>query len=214
MMKRFTPIFGVFLLLVHLATSGAALAAPQAAAGAQAPQTKAGAPSPAPAGVTPPPGYVIGPEDVLGVLFWREPDMSVEVTVRPDGMITLPLINDFRAAGLSPEELRSQLTVAGAKYIADPIVTVNVKTINSRKVFIAGQVAKPGEYPLTAPTTVVQLIVVAGGLLEFAKSDKIQIIRTERGQQVPRSFNYKDVLKGKNLAQNITLQPGDTILVP
>jgi polysaccharide export outer membrane protein len=81
-------------------------------------------------------------------------------------------------------------------------------------VFIAGQVSKPGPYPLTAPTTVVQLIVVAGGLLEFAKGDKIQIIRTERGQQVARVFNYKDVLKGKNLAQNITLQPGDTILVP
>jgi polysaccharide export outer membrane protein len=129
-------------------------------------------------------------------------------------MITLPLINEVRVVGLTPEELRGQLTVAGAKYIADPIVTVNVKTINSRKVFIAGQVSKPGEYPLTAPTTVVQLIVVAGGLLEFAKSDKILILRTERGQQVPRTFNYKDVLKGKNLAQNITLQPGDTILVP
>jgi polysaccharide biosynthesis/export protein len=121
------------------------------------------------------------------VMFWRDQEMSGDVTVRPDGMITLPLLRDIRAAGLTPDVLRSQIQQAAGKYIADPNVTVVVRQINSRKVFITGQVARPGPYPMPTPMTVMQLIAVAGGLLEFA---------------------------GKNLDQNITLRPGDTVVVP
>jgi len=162
-----------------------------------------------------PPGYVIGSADVLTVVFWREKDMSSEAAVvRPDGMISLPLLNDVKAAGLTPEQLREQLTSAAAKYIEGPTVTVVVKEINSRKVFITGQVNKQGPYPLGGPTTVLQLISIAGGVLEYADAKNIQILRNENGKPVTYRFNYKDVSKGKNLDQNILLKPGDTIIVP
>ncbi len=178
--------------------------------GSQAP---AGAPA-VPAGVQPPPGFVLGTDDVLTIVFWRDKDMSAEVVVRPDGRITLPLVNDVQAAGLTPEQLRERVTAEAAKYIEDPSVTVVVKQINSLRVYITGQVAKPGVYPLTAPTTVLQLISLAGGLHEFAKSKDIVITRTEGGTQQLLRFNYRDVLKGKNLKQNVELKPGDTVLVP
>jgi polysaccharide export outer membrane protein len=161
-----------------------------------------------------PTGYVIGPDDVLAIVFWRDKDMSAEVTVRPDGKITLPLINEVQAAGLTPEQLRDTLQQAATKFLEDPTVSVVVKTINSRKVFITGQVAKPGAYSLSAPTTVMQLIAMAGGLLEFADSKNITIIRNENGKPTAYRFNYKDVLKHKNLKQNIELKPGDTVVVP
>jgi polysaccharide export outer membrane protein len=151
---------------------------------------------------------------VLAVLFWRDKEMSGDYTVRPDGQITLPLLSDIRAAGLTPEQLRDELTKAAAKYLEDPNVTVGVKVINSRKVFITGMVGKVGAYPLTAPTTVLQLIVMAGGLQEFAKSKEIVILRKENGKQTIFKFNYNDVKKGKNLTQNIELKPGDTVIVP
>ena len=164
--------------------------------------------------VPPPPGYVIGPDDVLQVLYWREKDMSAEVMVRPDGMISLPLLNDVKAAGLTPEQLRDAVNEAAKKFFEDPNVTIVIKTINSRKVFITGSVAKPGPYPLSAPTTVLQLISMAGGLTEFAKQKDIAVMRTENGKPVRFPFNYKDVAKGKNLKQNIELKPGDTVIVP
>jgi polysaccharide export outer membrane protein len=167
-----------------------------------------------PGAVVPPAGYVIGPEDVLAIAFWREKDLSVEAAVRPDGMITVPLLNDLHAAGLTPDQLREQIETAAAKFVADPSVTVVVKAINSRKVFITGMVGKPGPYPLTAPTTVMQLIALAGGVQEYADSKKILIMRTENGVQVAKRFNYNDVAKGKNLSQNITLLPGDTVVIP
>lgn len=166
------------------------------------------------AGVTPPADYVIGPEDVLAVVFWRDKDMTTEVTVRPDGRITLPLINEMQASGLTPEQLRVQVQKVAAKFVEDPTVSIVVKTINSRKVFITGMVAKPGPYPLTGPTTVVQLIAMAGGLHEYADSKNISIMRTENGRQESLRFNYNDVRKRKNLQQNIDLRPGDTIIVP
>jgi polysaccharide export outer membrane protein len=140
--------------------------------------------------------------------------MSGDYVVRPDGQITLPLLNDVRAAGLTPEQLREALTKAAAKLIEDPSVTVGIKAINSRKVHITGQVAKPGEYPLTASTTIVQLIAKAGGLHEFADSKKIIVVRNDAGKQVFFKFNYKDFVNGKNLKQNIELKPGDTVVVP
>ena len=158
--------------------------------------------------------YTIGPDDILTVVFWKEKDMSSDVAVRPDGRISLPLLNDVEAAGLTPEQLRVKLAAAADKFLEEPTVTVVVKQINSRKVFITGQVPKPGPYPLTGPTNVVQLIAMAGGVLEYADAENIVIMRTVNGKPISYEFNYKDIAKRKNLAQNIELKPGDTIIVP
>jgi len=154
--------------------------------------------------------YVIGPEDVLGILFWREADMSGDVTVRPDGRISLQLLGELQAAGMRPDALREEILKSAAKYLADANVTVVVRTINSRKVFITGEVRMPGPFALTAPRTVLQLISMAQGLTEFAKSEEISVLRGSKAFK----FNYKDVSKGKKLEQNILLQPGDTVVVP
>lgn len=203
-------------LVLAVSASGPAFAQGTPAAPSVTAPTRAavtGAPV-VPGAVVPPAGYVIGAEDVLAIVFWREKDLSIESAVRPDGMITLPLLNDLHAAGLTPDQLRERIQAAATKYVEDPSVTVVVRTINSRKVFITGQVAKPGQYPLTAPTTVMQLIAMAGGLHEFANTKKILIMRTEGGQQIAKPFSYQDVLNRKNLKQNIELQPGDTVIVP
>ena len=167
-----------------------------------------------PEAIPTPPDYVIGPDDTLVVVFWREKEMSSDVVVRPDGKISLPLLNDVHAAGLTPEQLRLHLTEAAAKFIEEPTVTVVVKQINSRKVFLTGNVAKPGVYALSAPTTVLQLLATAGGVSEFAKSKDIRIMRTENGRAVSYKFNYREVIGGKNLKQDIHLKPGDTVIVP
>jgi polysaccharide biosynthesis/export protein len=161
-----------------------------------------------------PSDYVIGAEDVLGVLFWREPDMNGDVTVRPDGMITLPLLGDIRVVGLKPEALKVELQKVAGKFLSDPNATVVVRQINSRKVFITGEVRTPGAYPLTGPRNILQLISLAGGLNEYAKGDKIRVMRTEGASTRTFQFNYKDVSQGKKLEQNIQLQPGDTVVVP
>ena len=179
-----------------------------------APSAAAGAPAPAVAGVNTPPGFVIGPDDILTIVYWREKDLSADVVVRPDGMISLPLLNDVRAEGLTPEQLRVALTTAASKFVEEPTVTVVVKNINSRKVFVTGQVGKPGPYPLGGPTTVVQILSTAGGLAEYAKKSKIMVLRTEGGKSVALPFNYEEVMQGKRLQQNIELRPGDTVLVP
>jgi polysaccharide export outer membrane protein len=158
--------------------------------------------------------FVIGAEDVLGIVFWREPDFSGDVAVRPDGRITLPLIGDLLAAGVTPAALRDQIQALATKYLMDPNVTVVVKQINSRKVFITGQVARPGSYPLTGPRTVMQLISLAGGVTAFAESENISILRQEEGRTRSFNFNYKDVAQGKKVQQNIQLLPGDTVVVP
>jgi polysaccharide export outer membrane protein len=181
--------------------------APQAA-------TEPVASSPRTTGVTPPAGYVIGPEDVLSVVFWREPDVSGEVVVRPDGMISLPLLQDVHAVGLTPEQLAARLVEEAKRYLEAPVVTVTIKQVNSRKVFITGEVQKPGTYALGAPTTVLQLIAMAGGLLEFADSENITIVRVVNGRPTGLRFNYKVVSQRKAMDQNIFLEPGDTLIVP
>jgi len=182
------------------------------------PQTSAPA-SPTPAGVAVPaaeipPDYIIGADDVLGIIYWKDKDMTSDARVRPDGRIALPLLNDVQAAGLTPELLRKKLTEESQKYMEDPSITVVVREINSRKAFITGEVNKPGPYPLLTPTSVMQLIAMAGGLKEYANSKGIIIMRTEKGRQISLKFNYKDVIAGKNLKQNIELSPGDTVVVP
>jgi polysaccharide biosynthesis/export protein len=164
--------------------------------------------------VAPPPDYVIGPDDQLSIIFWRDKDLSADVVVRPDGKISLPLLNDVQAGGLTPEQLRQTVTAQAKKYIEDPTANVIVKQINSRKVFITGEVEKPGTYTLSGPMTVLQLIATAGGLKEYAKKDKIVVLRNEGGNQVRLNFNYKDVVSQKNPSQNIDLRPGDTVVVP
>jgi polysaccharide export outer membrane protein len=197
------------------ATAGAqGPTAPAPAPAAAAPAAVPATPPNLPASAALPDGYVIGPDDVLTVVFWRDKEMSAEVVVRPDGRISLPLINDVEAAGLSPDQLRVQLEQAASKYIAEPNAAVVVKMINSRKVYITGNVLKPGTYPLNGDMTVLQLIAVAGGLQEYADSKKIVVMRKEEGKDRHFPFNYKDVIKQKNLQQNISLKPGDTVVVP
>ena len=159
-------------------------------------------------------GFTIGPEDVLGVVVWREADVSGDVTVRPDGMITLPLIRDVKAEGLTPQQLADRIQTALREFINDASVTVVVRQMNSRRVFITGEVAKPGAYPLVSSMTVMQLIAVAGGLNEFAEGKSISVMRTEGGQTKTFPFDYKNVANGKKPAQNIVLKPGDTVVVP
>jgi polysaccharide export outer membrane protein len=178
------------------------------------PPAAAAAAAPRPTDPLLPPGYVIGTDDVLSIVYWKDKDMSSEAQVRPDGRIALPLINEVQAAGLTPEQLREKLTEESKKYMEDANITVVVRQINSRKAFITGEVNKPGPYPLTSATTVLQLIAMAGGLREYADSKKIVIMRTNNGNPISLQFNYKDVIAGKNLKQNIELKPGDTVVVP
>jgi polysaccharide export outer membrane protein len=211
-------IVSVTALTVAASTSLAVLA--QAPAPAMAANAAASAPATAAAAVVPvrpatPTGYVIGVDDVLSILFWRDKDLSApEITVRPDGKVTLPLLNDVQAAGLTPEQLRDTVLDAARKYIEDPNPTVIVKEIKSRKVFITGQVEKPGPYPLNGTVTVLQLIATAGGLRDFADGKNISVIRVREGKQSVFEFNYQDLLKKRYLSQNIELAPGDTVVVP
>lgn len=161
-----------------------------------------------------PPDYVIGPDDVLSVVFWEQQNHGGDVIVRPDGKITLPLINDVQAAGLTPDQLRQAIVTASTRFLRDPSVTVIVKQTNSRRVYVTGRVHRPGTYVITTPVTVLQMLALAGGVAEFAKKDRIVVMRTEAGQTVSHKFNYKDVIKGEKLEQNILLKPGDTVIVP
>jgi len=161
-----------------------------------------------------PPGYVIGTDDLLSIVYWKDKEMSADAKVRPDGRIALPLINEVQVAGLTPEQLQKRLTEESKKYMEDASITVVVREINSRRVFITGEVNKPGPYPLTSPTTVLQLISLAGGLREYADAKKIVIMRNENGRQISLPFNYKEVASGKKLQQNVELKPGDTVVVP
>lgn len=208
------------LLLSTLASAAPALAQTQPPAVPRTdpaqPATRPAQPTPGPTvastGIATPTDYVIGPDDVLGVVFWRDADMTGDVTVRPDGLITLPLLKDIKAAGLTPAQLAEQVQKAATQYIEDPNVTVVVRQINSRNVFIMGQVARPGSYAVSGQMTVLQLIAIAGGLTEFADG-KAMIMRAEAGKQKPYEFNYNDVSRGKKLEQNIVLKPGDTVTV-
>jgi polysaccharide export outer membrane protein len=199
-------------LVVGLASVASAQQPPATTPAATTPSGAAAAANTAATAV--PADYVIGPEDVLSVVYWRDKDMTGDVSVRPDGKISLPLLNDVQAAGLTPAQLRDRLVEASKQYFEDPSVTVVVKQMNSHKVFITGEVSKPGPYPLVGPTTVLQLISIAGGLREYAESKNIIIVRTENGRPVTYPFNYKDVVSRKNLRQNIELKSGDTVIVP
>jgi polysaccharide export outer membrane protein len=154
--------------------------------------------------------YVIGAQDILMIKVWREQDFTGPYTVRPDGKITIPLVGDVQASGLTPERLGEQLKQALSDYINSPDVSVSLQAVNSKKFFITGEVLRAGEYPLAIPTKVFDALSNAGGFRDFANKKKIIIIRgAERIK-----FNYQDILKGKNLEQNIFLENGDTVVVP
>jgi len=160
------------------------------------------------------PNYVIGPQDLIDISVWKEPDLSRSVPVRPDGKISLPLLNDIQAAGLTPTQLGAQITINLAKYVTNPQVTVIVSQINSQRIYILGEVARAGGYTLLPDMNVLQALSNAGGLTAFANSKKIYILRRDSGKQQKIPFNYKDVVSGKDPGQNIALEAGDTIVVP
>lgn len=160
------------------------------------------------------PSYVIGPEDVLDVNVWKEPEMTRIVPVRPDGKITLPLINDVQAAGSTPQQLAATVTEKLRKFMTEPQVTVIVTQINSQRIFVIGEVLRAGAFPLVPGTTVLQALANAGGFTTFANVKKIHVMRLVNGKQTELPFNYREVLKGDNSEQNIKLQPGDTVVVP
>jgi len=157
--------------------------------------------------------YIIGASDVLGINVWRETDLSGPVQVRPDGRISLPLLNDVQAAGLTSEQLAADLTSKLKKFLEEPRVTVSVIQINSKKIFIVGEVNRAGSMTLTPGLTVLQALGQAGGFSEFANTKKIYVMRSENGQTVKYPVNYKNLLKGRS-DQDLTLMAGDTIVVP
>jgi polysaccharide export outer membrane protein len=158
-------------------------------------------------------GYVIGPEDVLHIAVWREADLTATLPVRPDGKISLPLLNDVQASGLTPQQLAASVTEKLKKYIADPRVTVVVTQINSKRVFMVGEVLHPGPMSMIANMTVLQALSSAG-LNQFANTKRIYVLRTENGKQQKLPVNYRKLVKGEQIEQNYLLQPGDEIVVP
>jgi polysaccharide biosynthesis/export protein len=176
------------------------------------PATPAPASSTNTGGPIDPERYVIGADDQLQITVWKEPTLSGTIPVRPDGMISLVLVGDLRAAGLTPMALSADISQRLKKYIQDPVVTVVVLGVNSQRIFTVGEVAKVGPIMMTPGMTTLQAIVTAGGLSQFANSKRIYILRTVAGKQEKIPFNYKQALKGEN--QGVALLPGDTIVVP
>ncbi|MCL4522852.1 MAG: polysaccharide export protein [Acidobacteria bacterium] len=168
----------------------------------------------APKAATEDPAYEIGAEDQLNISVWNEPNVSRTVPVRPDGKISLPLINDVQAAGLTPMQLAMSVTEKLKKFIADPQVTVIVTAINSRRYYIVGEMTRAGAFPLMPNMTVLQALSSAGGFTQFANLKAIYVLRIVEGKSVKFPFNYKEVIKGNHTEQNIFLKPGDTIVVP
>jgi polysaccharide biosynthesis/export protein len=159
--------------------------------------------------------YIIGADDVLSINVWKEQEVSKTVPVRSDGKISLPLAGEVQASGETPLQLEKILAGKLQSFISEPEVTVIVTQINSQKFNILGQVAKAGTFPLTSSLTVLDAIALAGGFRDFAKQKSIYILRKDpNGGELRLPFNYKDVIKGKNMEQNIRVQPGDTIVVP
>jgi polysaccharide export outer membrane protein len=158
--------------------------------------------------------YVIGAEDTLSIVVWKEPELSTMVPVRSDGKISLPLLDDIQAAGLTPTQLAGVIRDRAAKFLTNPRVTVIVTAMNSKKVFLVGQVVRPGAIPLLSEMTVLQALSTCGGTAQFANTKKIYILRNEGGKQKKLEFNMEAVLHGKNAEQNRVLRPGDTIVVP
>lgn len=213
-----TIFFVIAILLAHAGimqaakqdrTAGTKPSASTAARNASAPDTDS---KPIPA--TTDPAYVIGPEDMLDINVWKEPDVSRVVPVRPDGRISLPLINDVQASGLTPTQLAASVTEKLRKFLNEPQVTIIVTGINSQRIFVVGEVMRAGAFQLIPGMTVLQGLSSAGGFTMFADRKKIHVMRLRDGKRIQLPFNYPEVLKGENPDQNFKLEPGDTIIVP
>ena len=169
----------------------------------------------APAGRAHDDSYSIGADDVLAINVWKEPELTRAVPVRSDGKISLPLIGELQAAGATPKQLEEDIAKKLTSYVSEPEVTVIVQEIRSRKFNVLGMVARPGSFPITHTMTVLDAIAVAGGFRDFAKQKSIYVLRQQPdGTQARLPFNYKDVVKGKSIEQNVRLQPGDTVVIP
>jgi len=206
-MKRAAAIFLLGLLGFTGAVCAQDAAKPaQAADKAAKPEQDTKAPMPE--------EYKIGPQDVIRIDVWKEPEISRTIPVRPDGKISLPLLNDVQAAGLTSLQLANSIREGLTKYINSPQVTVTVNEINSRRVYVTGEVARSGAMPLLPNMTVLQALSSSGGFTQFARIKGIYVLRTVDGKQVKLPFNYKEVIAGKKPEDNILLQPGDVIVVP
>ena len=206
-------LFLGFVLIPLTLRAGQASGTPQESAAAPASQNAlSGAASVKPAHDG---SYIIGNDDPLAISVWKEAELTKSVPVRSDGKISLPLVGEIQAAGRTPAQLENEITKKLKNFITTPEVTVVVEKVNSRKYNVLGEVTKPGSYPLTTETTVMDAIAAAGGFRDFAKKAGVYVLRKgEGGQEEHLKFNYKDFVKGKNTAQNVKLEPNDTIIVP
>ena len=158
--------------------------------------------------------YLIGPEDILNIYIWKEPDLTQEVTVMPDGKISFPLVGEIQAAGRTVMELKQAITERLQDYVTAPEVAVVVREIHSQRIYTLGKLNSPGPYSLAPGMTVMQALSTAGGFAEWADEKNILVIRREGGKEIQHRFNYKQYITGENLRQNIFLKPNDTIVVP
>lgn len=158
--------------------------------------------------------YQIGADDVLDVNVWKEQELTRTLQVRPDGKISMPLLNDVQAAGLTPTQLAQSISDRLKKYLTSPQVTVMVTQINSQRVYVTGEVTRPGAYPVLPGMTILQAITSAGGLTPFANGKKIFLMRNDNGVQAKYPFSYKEVLDGRKADENLKVKAGDTIVVP
>jgi polysaccharide biosynthesis/export protein len=209
-----TKNLAIFLLAGTLGSSawGQAAAKPVEEAKSAEAKPAADKPQSEPASVAGP-DYVIGADDVLHISVWKEPDLTESLPVRPDGKISLPLLNDVVAAGLTPTQLADAITTRLKKFIADPRVTVVVTAMNSQKIYVLGEVLHPGSTVLQPNMTVLQALA-SSGFTQFANTKGIYILRTENGKQQKIAVNYRSLIKGESIDKNIVLKPGDTIVVP
>jgi polysaccharide biosynthesis/export protein len=233
-------VFGCLMLLVSVCWVGAAPQAARPAPPSSTPARPAPAPSAAQVRAQSPaqspaeaiqsvfdrdsltPDYRVAPGEVLQVFVWKEPDLSREVRVRPDGYMTVPLIGDIFVVGKTPRGLAAELAQQLGQYLTDPVVTVTLQESIALRFFVVGEVGKPGEFPLLGRTTVMQAFALAGGFREYAKTDEVKILRQElqvtggraRTQETVVAVNYKALAQGQNLQQDLVLKPGDVIVVP
>jgi len=209
-MKKATKLLimlGAVMLPAGMLAQGSSAVSSGGAAGSDKPA------APGMSAAQPGSDYIIGADDTLHISVWKEPDLSETLPVRPDGKISMPLLGDVEAAGMSPTDLGNSIREKLKKYVADPRVTVVVTGMNSQRIFVTGEVTKPGTMTLLPHMTMLQALA-ASGFTQFANLKAIYLLRNENGKQVKLPFNYKEVVKGNHPEQNISLKPGDTIVVP
>lgn len=160
------------------------------------------------------PQYQLGPEDVVEISIWKEEGLKKEVLVRPDGKLSFALVGEIQAAGRTASEIQGEVTQRLTKFLSNPVVSVTVVKVAAQKIYVIGRVNKPGEYTSGRYIDVLQALSMAGGLTPFASANDIRVMRRVEGKQVALPFRYQDVVKGRNVDQNIVLQPGDVVVVP